>query len=192
MTDPKLGTIITGDLPPLRDAIHIAITPVTAGEMLRPGEPLEFVSGSMDTVQAASHAAIGIVDPFIKTRVRAGQKFWMLLYPGTITSLRHEWTHPALDGQSQGANMDPNTPPSIREGASASFKRLVEIADMAEISYSELMEGANNYLERDDYMIDGGKWSGFSIPDDFWDHYTAVTGTVVLPRNRGNFFSCSC
>jgi hypothetical protein len=28
--------------------------------------------------------------------VKEGEEFWMFLPPGSVTGLRHEWTHPAI------------------------------------------------------------------------------------------------
>ncbi len=41
--------------------------------------------------------AVGIVDPFLQRSVLQGQRFYLCLFPGTVTSLRHVWTHPALE-----------------------------------------------------------------------------------------------
>jgi hypothetical protein len=82
----KLGEIITGD--EKRDAIHIAVAPVTASVKLYPGERVG--------VDGKNLPHVGIVDPFLNGPVLPGQKFWLFLFPNTVTSLRHEWTHPAF------------------------------------------------------------------------------------------------
>lgn len=92
---PQLGQLIhNGDR--RRDAIHIAVAPVTAVERLVPGQHVGLVQeGNMDLVgPSAEH--IGVVDPFLTEEVEAGQRFWLFLYPGAITGLRHVWTHPAF------------------------------------------------------------------------------------------------
>lgn len=69
--------------PPLgskRDAIHVAIIPLVAPRVMRPGE----------------HLANGIVNPFLKEPVQPGEAFWLFLYPGTVTGIRHVWSHPAF------------------------------------------------------------------------------------------------
>lgn len=86
-----LGQIITTEQN--RDAIHVAIAPVVAAETLMPGTHVGIDSEGKASIHATK---IGAVDPFMPCEVMAGQGFWLFLFPGTISSLRHEWTHPAL------------------------------------------------------------------------------------------------
>lgn len=83
-----------------RDCIHVAVAPVTAGESLHAGDHVYFEDdGKAYHAYYHKHLlekAIGIVDPFLKSEVEEGQLFWLFLYPNTITSLRHVWTHTAF------------------------------------------------------------------------------------------------
>jgi hypothetical protein len=90
---PRLGQLIEdGDR--RRDAIHIAVAPATAAGRLTPGQHVGLIEeGNLELVGPCSRN-IGIVDPFLTGEVEPGQRFWLFLYPGTITSLRHIWTHP--------------------------------------------------------------------------------------------------
>ena len=85
-----------------RDAIHVAIAPVMATERLAPGQHVGLVHGTTDRVKAAG-PHIGIVDPFLAGPVFALEWFYLFLYPNTVTSLRHEWTHPAFAEDKQTA-----------------------------------------------------------------------------------------
>src|SRR5258707_13974604 len=73
-----------------RDAIHLAVEPVECGaRILHAGEHVKLVDGK---AQKCLHGkGVGIVDPFLETEVIKGEKFWLVLYPRQITSLRHVW-----------------------------------------------------------------------------------------------------
>lgn len=86
-----LGTII--DETAKRDAIHIAVEPAIAAEKLFPGQD---VGLNVDGKGRAGRCdnPVGIVDPYLRNFVTEGQRFWLLVYPRQITSLRHVWSHP--------------------------------------------------------------------------------------------------
>lgn len=96
----RLGHLITG--PAARDAVHIAVAPVIADDRLFPGQPVGFIDGSKDRV-GVSKSPVGIVDPFLMAPVYKESRVWLFLFPGSITSLRHDWTHPAFSGDTAPA-----------------------------------------------------------------------------------------
>jgi hypothetical protein len=80
-----------------RDAIHLAVIPAIAGHQLSPGRRVTFRDGAAYADdQDHDDAVVGIVDPFLVHAVRKGERFWLVLLPRTIQSLRHVWSHPAF------------------------------------------------------------------------------------------------
>mgnify|MGYP003476804670 FL=1 len=186
---PQLGKLITE--PQHRDAIHIAVAPVTAGETLKPGQPIGFATeGDAFTVVAGVHT-IGIVDPFLPEKaVYKGEQFYMFLYPNTITSLRHDWTHPAFEKEDELASFEPTF--NKLKGAPAEEKWVTDFAENMGSTYDEIMDGAEAYLQSGDYLVRGGTFEGYHIPDEFWDKYEAIKRAKVAESERGSFLSCRC
>jgi hypothetical protein len=184
-TISELGKILTGDHG--RDAVHIAVAPVVAMERLRPGEHVGLVSvdgadGSEPYRVGRSKQPIGIVDPYLREEVDPGEACWLFLYPQTITSLRHQWVHPAFPGE---AALTPE----------ADSRKWIEgFAAELDQTYNRLMSAAALWVEDQDYTydnteaykdVDYAKWP------TFWHHYEIVTGTKVKDHTA-TFFACSC
>lgn len=93
---PKLGKIIEPGEHAVRDAVHIAVIPVTAEHDISPGTAVAVFHKPEVGWEAYSviEGEVGIVDPFLKDNVKKGEKFWLFLLPNTVTSLRHYWTSP--------------------------------------------------------------------------------------------------
>lgn len=167
-----------------RDAIHVAIAPVEVTEEMKPGERVRFVGeGTEKVCKAGEGDAVGIIDPFVRYTVYQGQRYWLFLYPGTITSLRHEWAHPAFGDVTK----------------QASRKWIEEFAVELDQTYNRLIAAAELWIETDD-----GKWGGEHTYDNsetykgvheskwpiFWQHFEILTGKK--PRQGGCFYTCSC
>ncbi len=88
-----LGNLI--DETASRDAIHLAVEPIMADHSLFPGIHVGITDEGKASRYVSPH--VGIVDPFLKEMVRKDERFWLIVYPRQITSLRHVWTHPAFD-----------------------------------------------------------------------------------------------
>ncbi len=90
---PKVGKIIAPEDSPFRDAIHVAVAPVEASMYLLPGQR---VGLQQDGRAGHVDKPIGIVDPFLEYPVLPGQKFYLFIFPGTTTNLRHVYFHEAF------------------------------------------------------------------------------------------------
>ena len=88
-----------------RDAIHLGVEPVEAGEHINPSEDIGIGPDgkaycAVDSNVYSNIKALGIADPFITRSINPGEKFWLVVYPRKITSLRHVWTHNDFDSES--------------------------------------------------------------------------------------------
>lgn len=170
-----------------RDAIHIAIVAVKATEELNPGDHVGLVSGEATKFLTEEH--LGIVDPYLKAPVKRGELFYLLLYPNTVTDMKHVWSHPAFKEQ------------SIVNKNKASLLWIENYANTLGLKYEELMDGADKFIADDEHMYKSGEddspgsygfFESISTDPEFWTHYEIVTGIEVDKKHRVNFFSCSC
>lgn len=180
--------------PQLQDAVHIAIAPVVAYHTLDPGEHV----GLTELGEADSYHKnpIGVVDPFLTTTVRKGEKFWLFLYPGSITSLKHFWTHPAFEKKTEVVPVAPIQvtvkEPPVLDAYTIAWRAVESIADNYGLDATELLEAADSFVQYNEYFSQGGRFEGEYLTDDFWPHYEVIRNVVVPNSKQHSFFTCSC
>lgn len=191
---PKIGHLITG--PAFRDAIHIAVAPCIVGtSSLKPGESVCLIDGK--AFNYFDEPKIGIVDPFLKEPVYEGESFWLFLFPDTITSLRHEWTHPAFEAETQ---------PALDKAASRQWlEDFILHKDWPPLGTVITLFTNGHASRRDDddeydndysaHISDSevsfsGEMGHGSLPPEFWTHLEIVTGRKFPHHPR--HFRCSC
>lgn len=181
--------------PPARDAIHVAIAPVTAGEDLKPGTHVGFYNSNLKTVVSKEDnwvEAIGIVDPFLKEPVKKDEHFYMFLYPGTITNLRHHWSHPAFTVENEREENEYN---ELNRKVSEEWLRKYAVEakpyDHPELAIKQFFKDLENPAQIAVYFH--GK---DSVDEDFRDgsellkHISIYLGRKVTSEDVN--YSCSC
>lgn len=175
-TQQHVGKILPDGMQ--RDAIHIAVAPIMARVTLYPGQ-------HVNAKGFPSAPFVGIVDPFLSQPVVPEQYCFIFLYPNTITSLRHEWTHPAFEEEE-----DDDTKMKPAEA------RIREIAEALNITYLDLLDAADEWVEYGEYKTQVGSESWRDefpqYAPEFWALYEVVTNRRVPTGKRESFFSCSC
>ena len=173
----------------VESAIHIAVCPVVAVERLWPGQHIGFSSVTDKSVTTNCSERIGIVDPFLREPVFPGAQFFMFLYPNTITSLRHEWTHPAF-----GAVAPLPLTISHDDHIDKSKAWIASHANLLGLTDDALMSDAQNWLDTGDHRVQHGSenWRNNFSSSEFWHHYEVVTGKSVPEDSAQSFYCCTC
>lgn len=183
--DLHLGEIVT-DPAAERDAVHIAVAPVVAGMELSPGQKVLMQNGKAFESDDPDKW-IGVVDPYLTEWVQKGERCWVFLIPGSITSLRHEWGHP-----------DFKRPAEIKQDMHQ-LARDVEEALMG--NSRQWMEdfARENSIDMDDLlreMQEGSVTFGNDTPDippEIWGHAERVLGCKFSEEHKSNaYFGCAC
>lgn len=177
-----------------KDAIHIAVAPVESINdlPLHPGQAVGF-SDDFTTLYVEANPKggfVGIVDPYLTQAVKRGERFWMFLYPKTITGLRHVWTHPDFD---ERESIDHKKAAMALERLTGEHLRWMdEFASQFGFTGERMVRAAKEWIEGGGHWNDGGTFEGYSVPYEFWEHYEKITGEQVDEDKKENFFTCSC
>ena len=178
--------------------MHIAVAPVTALVKLCPGQQIG-VDNEGNAFPSLFEPSVGVVDPFLLNGPEKGDRFFLWLQPGTITSLRHEWTHPAFEK------------PDLEDAISELEKSKRWMEDYASKHYyypnyytegeesttytaELLIKVVRQYLDTGHMHVQRGDDSlRDDFNADFWAHFTKITDIKVPESELGQSpFSCAC
>jgi hypothetical protein len=191
--EAKLGTVPNGSEG--RDAVHVAIIPARAAQLLDCGQPVK-MNAANEAVPCPVDQAVGVVDPFRtenRRRVFEGEWFWLCLYPKTITGLRHVWEHPTF------ASAGVPSSPALSDDKHASE---VWIADYvrkhcpywkgeADGGYSEFVR----YVEQNRWIFYTGSdchsLEDVADADELFRHLSVVLGRKI-DAAYFETFTCTC
>lgn len=171
-----------------RDAVHVAILPVEAGEDIYPGQTV-MVDAEQRAFPRNRGSAVGIVDPFLEGRIFKGQKCYVCLWPGSITSLRHQWVHPVLDQdltQEEVAALE-----KIPSRAEA-VEYITTLGKQINKTYNEMLDVGDTWCLDQNWTYDNDEH--YKIVDD-WDHFWACYKVISggrEPLDKACPFTCSC
>ena len=182
-TTPTVGKLLKGTEG--RDAIHFALAPMVAAVNLNPGERIG-IRGFEAAPNLMPH--IGIVDPFLIHQVKQGERFWLFLFPGTITSLRHAWTHPAFaDDTGESEKVRSTADQEARSWLKWYAKR--HINPYCATS-DEALEKLIADVKRGELQSYGEtRYDGEDLDSELWERLAEI-GVVVNPKSLS--YSCSC
>lgn len=199
-----LGTIIGKN--EKRDAIHLAVEPVVAGERLWPGNKIIIKDGAAFSVDGMEDEsmAVGIVDPFLKRGPQEGDRFWLVVMPRQITSLRHVWEHPSFPPSGETLQVSSDFVDSKKEEAELWIRNYINThncpgydvliagiyGDPMPEDMDDVSSSIRSWGDDGDYLHFSGTDAHGEIDPKLFDMVEIVTGRPI--PNRPKYFSCSC
>lgn len=174
-----------------RDAVHVAVIPLYAGERLSRGSKVKLKYGSVKVAMCAEYNekdAIGIVDPFLKDyEVPENGRFWCMLFPGSVTGMRHHWAHPSFEED------------KVPKAKTVHEEWIRDFCDRWNFNYDELINAATSRIPNDwRYVTAHGHdlHSRAELGEDhdlFWEHLQELMGDIYDEAHReGMGWSCTC
>lgn len=182
-----------------RDAVHVALAPLEAAEALLPGERCG-LGGGRDRKEGPGVPALGIVDPFLCSRVEPGERFFLFLFPGTVQGMRHAWEHPAFGPESAataaGADVSQAWLEALAVGLNSYDDRDTAIDRLRQGLRTGHIETHGSEVQNRHDFRDVLERHGGGV-DDLRRHAQAAWGIdlpeeFLAPEDDNTVFRCSC
>lgn len=197
-----------------RDAIHLGVEPVEAGEQLAVGAIIGIKDGkAYQSTKRNGIKALGIVDPFLESKVLPGQRFWLVVMPRQITSLRHVWEHPDFPDSRETSHVvvapkawddlsdaERKTHVSIGTELGKAWEFMENYAEElsdyeGDITAEQLFDQGLEAIEDPNgynYLVGGSSMEGGRPSAEFWEAMSVLLNRDLTDVEKPNFFSCSC
>lgn len=200
-----------------RDAIHLGVEPVEAAVELEPGQRIGMYKGLAYPADSFPEGnpikVLGIVDPFLNGLVFKGQRFWLVVMPRQITSLRHVWEHPDFPDSRETSHpvavvkawddlsdAERKTHVSIGTELGKAWEFLEnyarELSDYdGDITAEQLFDQGLEAIEDPTgytYLVGGSSMEGERPSAEFWEAMSVLLNRDLSNIEKPNFFSCSC
>ncbi len=158
-----------------KDAIHVAIVAVRAAQLITPGQKCS-LNKDREAVPDNKNG-IGVADPFVKSNIKRGQEFWLLLNQDEVPNVKHVWEHPNVDFSPPIKNKSMNQCiKDYAEQIGCDYDDLIdictEIVDSSRINYA-IFDG-NEFSLSPDYP--DGDYSEIEDLWDLWSEWAEETG----------------
>jgi len=197
-----------------RDAIHLGVEPVEAGEQLAVGATIGIKDGkAYQSTKRNGIKALGIVDPFLESKVLPGQRFWLVVLPCQITSLRHVWEHPDFPDSRETSHevtvskawddlsdAERKTHVAIGTELGKAWEFMENYAEElpdyeGDITAEQLFDQGLEAIEDPNgynYLVGGSSMEGERPSAEFWEAMSVLLNRDLTNVEKPNFFSCSC
>lgn len=180
-----------------RDAIHIAVFPVVAAERLARGEHVS-LNADGEAEWEPVNEGLGIVDPFLTETVKKGERFWLLVYPRQISSLRHVWEHPKFPASRETGAATTTIREIVEDEKEKSrlwLETWIATADCPDFhtTIGAMLQQRDGSSWESDYVHFDGQDAHGQIPPEAWHHLAIYAGiTYEAGTDRPKYFTCSC
>ena len=153
-----------------RDAVHFPIVPAVAQCDLEPGDMV-----SADGQLGGPY----LVNPWHVGPIEQGDLYWLILPPGIVQDVVHQWSHPDFDDKEAEEWL---------EGYCA--RHNIPYQELLRVAKGQKSEGWPDVKISEDCMVVIGQDAYGQLSDMFWEYLERVV--KVKQVKRPDFVRCSC